>query len=193
MPNPRRFGIHFDQNAAEFLAVKQQIVRPLQIGLNLWRDLAAPLHAQPTPPPAKESALPKAAARDAKPPSNRSPSDCAECHECPPRPRPAVCSSARNTLPSGAPALAASMASEVRRADLVIVMNMLGEDCALHQRRHHVGQQQVRNCLKLVARCRMPGNVHSQTPQLLDQSPDFRAAACRSPSAIFVPLTTTVA
>ena len=41
----------------------------------------------------------------------RSLSTIAPCHELAPRPRPAVCSSARNTLPSGAPSAAAAIAT----------------------------------------------------------------------------------
>ena len=43
------------------------------------------------------------------------PLPAAECHACSPRPRPAVCSSAKNTDPCGAPLRAAAMRITVRR------------------------------------------------------------------------------
>src|SRR5271165_1103139 len=59
------------------------------------------------------------------------PSDGADSHVLLPRPRPAVCSSAKKTLPSGSPLAAASMAA--------VLVDARSKDCPFHQRADDVG------------------------------------------------------
>src|SRR5580704_2300491 len=64
---------------------------------------------------------------------------------------------------------------EVRRTDLVIVMN-LRKQRALHQWHQYIGKQQVGNFAQLVTGCGMTVDLDAQRAQLLNESPDLRAA-----------------
>ena len=59
---------------------------------------------------------------------------------------------------------------------MIIAMNICAENRALQGGRKHVGQQQIRHSLELVAGRRMSGNLNSQRAQLLYQAPHLGAA-----------------
>ena len=94
-----------------------------------------------------------------------------------PRPRPAVCSSARKTLPCGRALCCGSHRRRIGRSDLVEMVKMLVEDSAAHQRPQNFRQQQIRNRAQSISRRRMARHIHAQAAQLLNQTPDFRAMA----------------
>ncbi len=63
----------------------------------------------------------------------------------------------------------------IGRSDFVEVMKMRVEDRAAHKRPQNLRQQQVRNRPQLISGGGMARNIHTQAPQLLNQTPDFGA------------------
>src|SRR5215471_6876093 len=61
----------------------------------------------------------------------------------------------------------------VGRTDLIEVMDVLVEDCALDEWLEHVGQKQIWHRFQTISGCRMSGNVDAEVTQLLHQSPHF--------------------
>jgi len=55
------------------------------------------------------------------------------------------------------------------------MLNLFAEDRPFEQWVEYIRKQQVRDSAKLVPGCGMPGDIHAQAPQLLNQPPYFGA------------------
>src|SRR5215471_5458021 len=65
----------------------------------------------------------------------------------------------------------------VRRANLIVVMNLLRDGSASYKRSNHFGEQQVGHRAQTVSSRRMSRDINPKPAQLLDQPPDFGAAS----------------
>src|SRR5258708_4363128 len=61
--------------------------------------------------------------------------------------------------------------SRIGRANLVEVMEMRVENGAAKEWAENFRQQQIRHRAQLIAGCRMPSHIHTQSAELLDEPP----------------------
>ena len=102
------------------------------------------------------------------------PTDCADSQLCPPRPRPAVCSSARKTGSFGLALGSGLHGDDIGRADTEIMMNARGEQGSAQQRAQDVGQKKIGHGVELVSSGEMAGDLYAQLAQMLHRSPHLR-------------------
>jgi hypothetical protein len=57
------------------------------------------------------------------------------------------------------------------------VLNAVTKRTPAQHGRENFGEEKIRDFLQLIAGCGVAGDVNSQTTELLDQAPDFRAAS----------------
>ena len=115
----------------------------------------------------------------AEPPSSRCRPTAPTPRSGRPRPRPAVCSSATKTAPSGSPSLRRLHGGDVGRANAEVMMNARAEDGPLQQRAENVRKQKIGNGFQLISGRGMSGDLETQLAQMLHRAPHFGAAGAQ--------------